>query len=185
MSDEQLVMSCKRGERHAMEQLVEKYYLPLKAFFWKLTCNTAVSEDLTHNVLVKIIQSIEKYHVIFGVKFSTWLFKIAYNEYLNHVQRNPSVKEVGFDESIQLNTDYSDICETVENMLLRQTLRIKLKQLPEDMKTLITMRYYSGFSYQEIASITGMHYGKVKWKLHDALEKLKNTMKAVEGGKDA
>lgn len=165
-----------------MEQLIEKYYLPLKAFFYKLTQNPAVCEDLTHNVVVKFMRNVDKYRSGFGAKFSTWLFKIAYNEFLNFVQRNPAKKEVLLDESVYQITDSSDVDEAVEKRLLKQAMRTKMKNLPEDMMTLIILRYYNEFSYQEISAITGMHTGKVKWKLHDALEKLRDSMKAAEGG---
>lgn len=182
MNDEQLVALCKQGQRCAMEQLIEKYYLPLKAFQYKMLGDSAASEDLAHETIIKVIHNIEKYRHLPGAKFSTWLFKIAYNEYLNYCRRRPGAKETVFDELVDTPLQMPDVSEIAEGNLIRELLRSKLSTLPAESKTLIVLRYYNGFSYSEISAITGLSGGKVKWKLHNAVEKLKRAMDSVKGG---
>lgn len=166
-----------------MEQLIDKYYLPLKAYFYKLSNNSGICEDLTHDVIIKVIRSIEKYRPVFNAKFSSWLYKVARNEYLNYVQRGPAAKEIPCDENTEgIRAGEDSIDEAVEKRLLRQKLRSMLKTLPEEKKTLILLRYYNEFSYGEIAKITGLHEGKIKWKLHDTVKQLKKLMTEKEGG---
>lgn len=181
MHDEQLVEMCKKGEKQAFEELIGKYYLPLNKFFYKLLGNPETCEDLTHDVIVKLIRNIEKYRPVLGAKFSTWLFRIAYNTYIDYVKR-PGARESAYDEAAGGMASGEDIHESVEKRIDRQFMRQCVNELPCEMKTLVILRYFGGFGYPEISEITGMSVKKVKWKLHSSLEKLKKNFDSRKGG---
>lgn len=182
LDDIALVRHCKKGNRDAFDTIIKKYYLPLNKFFYKHTHDPKVCEDLTHDVVIKLLENINRYNPIRGVKFSTWLFKIAYHTYIDYIRKLSGKKEVALDETFGL----PDKAVTSEELILTQVeceeLNQKLHTLPQEMRTLLILRYMNGFGYSEIGKITGIQESKVKSRLHYSLKKLKS-LYALEGGR--
>jgi RNA polymerase sigma-70 factor, ECF subfamily len=183
LNDEQLVALCKIGEKQAFEELIRRYYLPLNKFFYKLLKDALVCEDLSHDVIIKLIENIEKYKFVAGVKFSTWLFKIAYNRYIDYLKKSPVNRETCLDEAATELPSAADTHDSACKNMESSNLRLMLNQLPGEMKTLIILRYYNDFSYSEIGEIMGMSLVTVKWKLHNSVKKLKSLL-VDNGGVD-
>lgn len=87
LNELKLISLCKKGEKEAFEKLITKYYLPLYRFFYKNINDSGICEDLTHETVIKLIENIGKYTPIKEAKFSTWLFKIAYNTYADFYRK--------------------------------------------------------------------------------------------------
>ncbi len=183
MNDEQLVALCKTGEKQAFEELIRRYYLPLNKFFYKLLKDAAVCEDLSHDVIIKLIENIERYRSVTGVKFSTWLFKIAYNRYIDYLKKSPADRETCLDEAAMELSSAADTHDSAWKNMRNENLRRMLDQLPDEMKMLVILRYYSDFSYSAIGKIMGMSLVTVKWKLHNSVKKLKSLL-VDNGGED-
>lgn len=185
LDEGQLIDGCKRGDQEAFGKLIEKYYQPLMKFFYKHLGEPRVCEDLTQDVALKLIENIEKYRPFPGVKFSTWLFKIAYNTYVDYLQRTLGKKECEFQEESFQETAFQETSGDqplipVEEIALaeseKRSLQKHLNQMPPQMKSLLVLRYFQEFSYVEIGQVMGLSPKEVKWKLHNALEKLRQTM---------
>lgn len=183
MNDEKLVALCKTGEKQAFEELIRKYYLPLNKFFYKLLKDARACEDLAHDVIIKLIENIERYRPVAGAKFSTWLFKIAYNVYIDYLKKSPVNRETSMEESTVGLTLDSDVHDSAWRNIESAGLRLMLDQLPGEMKSLIILKYYKEFSYSEVGEIMGMNTVTVKWKLHNSVKKLKS-MLIDKGGVD-
>jgi len=182
LNDQQLVALCKKGDRLAFEELINRYYLPLYKFFYKHIFDPKASEDLTHDVVIKLIENIDKYRSYFNSKFSTWLFKIAYNTYLDYVRKRPADREAAYEEAAAGIPCEKDMLDRVVQQLDAKKLKQKIDELPAEMKSLIVLRYFKDFSYSDIGKIMGMGPKTVKWKLHNAMERLKKTLKTAEVG---
>ena len=173
MNDLNLISSCKKGEKEAFEKLIEKYYLPLHKFFYKNTGNEKLCEDLTHETVIKLIENVDKFNPVMGAKFSTWLFRIAYNTYVDYLRKNGRIKNTPLESvELTLESDY-DLQNSIIKNEEREYLHLRINALPENMKILITLRYLNGFGYSEISKITGIGKAKVKSRLHYAMEKLR------------
>lgn len=173
LDDIKLINRCKKGEKKAFEKLIKKYYLTLYKFFYKNSEDKMLSEDMTHETTIKLIEGIDKFKLITGVKFKTWLFKIAYNTYVDYLRKNNKVQYTPFEDvemSIESNFDIQDSILRNEE---KDSLYTKLDCLPENMKLLVTLRYINGFGYGEISKITGISKAKIKSRLHYAMEKLR------------
>jgi RNA polymerase sigma-70 factor (ECF subfamily) len=187
LDEGELIHDCEKGDQEAFGKLIEKYYQPLMKFFYKHLGESRVCEDLTQDVVLKLIENIVKYRPFTGVKFSTWLFKIAYNTYVDYLQRMPGKRECEFQETSFLETSGEPLVQ-VEEMALAESeqgsLRKYLIQMPPQMKSLLVLRYFQEFSYVEIGQVMGLSPKEVKWKLHNALEKLRQAMtkERMEGG---
>lgn len=173
MDDIALIRQCKSGNREAFDTLITKYYLPLIKFFYNHTHDPRLCEDLTHDVVLKFMENIHKYSPIKGIGFSSWLFRIAFNTYVDYVRKNSSCREIPLDEDFELAGSY-DVTEDVAAKMTCEELGRKLHLLPQPMKTLLILRYINGFNYDEIVKITGIAKAKLKSRLNYSLRKLKD-----------
>src|SRR2546428_13989547 len=82
-SDVELMLKVKHGDREAFSVLVQRYRKPLINFIYRFTSNSGDSEDLAHEVFLKVFVSAPKYEPKAGA--STWLYWISTNFTLNHL----------------------------------------------------------------------------------------------------
>ncbi len=182
LDDLKLIGLCKKGEKEAFEKLITKYYLPLHKFFYKNSCDKKLCEDLTHETVIKLIENIDKFSPLRGAKFSTWLYRIAYNTYVDYLRKNGRAKHTSL-ENVEMTLDSKyDLQDKIIKKEEKEYLYCKLDKLSGNMKMLITLRYLNGFSYSEISRITGISKTKVKSRLHYSMKKLRKLyhMKEVQ-----
>src|SRR5574344_246559 len=73
------------GNKRAFDKLVCKYQSPLRRFFLNLTCgDTALSDDLAQDTFIKAYTSLSSFKNMSG--FSTWLFRIGYNQFYDYLR---------------------------------------------------------------------------------------------------
>ncbi|MCX7711087.1 MAG: RNA polymerase sigma factor [Clostridia bacterium] len=182
MNEQQLISRCKKGDRKALEEIISLYYMPLNRYFYSLCKDVHISQDLTHETVVKLIKNIDKYKALFGAKFSTWLFRIAYNTYIDHVRKfSLQLNEPLENYFHSLATDDHVHTEVSRKLDMEELSRV-MGNLPPEMKSLIALRYLNELSYEDIGQIMGMTSKTVKWKLHNAMDKLKKLISNQNGG---
>jgi RNA polymerase sigma-70 factor (ECF subfamily) len=84
LSDVELMLRVRDGDREEFSVLVQRYRKPLMNFIYRFTTDPGLSEELTHEVFLKAFQAAPKYEPTAG--FSTWLYRIATNATLNHLR---------------------------------------------------------------------------------------------------
>ena len=138
--------------------LVREQQEPLRRFLLAL-CNgdSALADDIAQDALVRAYVASGSF---LGLsKFSTWLFRIAYNCYIDHC-RKAHADEVPVEEAANLqSTDASD------SAFRYQQLYQAMKTLPEKEKAAISLFYFEDLSIKEIAGIMNMPSGTVKYHL--------------------
>jgi RNA polymerase sigma-70 factor (ECF subfamily) len=104
--------------------------------------------------------------------FSTWLFRVAYNETLNFIAQKKRLKT----HTTQNELDHSLEHPSSQNALKETEIQIKLEraiaELPEKQRFVFMLRYYEAFDYEKIASITGTTVGGAKANYHQAVKKM-------------
>lgn len=182
MNEDLLIRECRKGSRRALEELVERYYYPLLKFFSKYDLSRQICEDLTHDTILKMIENIERYRAYSGTKFSTWLFTIAYNTLLNYINKFSNKQESG---SLADMENILPAVQNTEEEAIRnidyKAIKHKVDSLSIEDRTLINLRYIHGFGYKEISQVMNMHEKTVKWKLHDAIERLRKLFEKEAG----
>ena len=171
---------CKAREKEdqrAYSQLMEFYKEPLYYMLLKMTNNTIEAEDLTIEAFGKAFKSIDKYTPEFA--FSTWLFKIATNNYIDY-KRKKRLQTISMDQEESVFNFDSQIKNPEDKVIEQQkydTLRSVIDKLKPHYKTLVEKRYFEEKSYEEIAQELSLPIGTVKAKLFRAREFLYNLMK--------
>lgn len=176
--DYELVQKALEGDEKAFARLLARYKDAIYFMLLKMVNNRNDAEDLTLEAFGKAFKNIHQYSPTYA--FSTWLFKIASNNCIDFLRRKK-----GTYVAIDNNNDSSQNNETVrlkskelnpEEKLIRQQKAILLHRIVRRLKpryrTLVELRYFREYSYEEIAKELELPLGTVKAQLFRAREML-------------
>lgn len=148
---------------------VEHEQEALRGFLLALCCgNKDDADDLAQDALVKAYLSSAGYQD--KEKFRSWLFKIAYNTFLNHKASLRCTESI--DEARMLISSSS-----ADSSFEHQDLYLALRTLSPKERSAITLFYLSGYNIKEIAVITETSEDAVKKQLSRGRDKLKEKLK--------
>jgi RNA polymerase sigma-70 factor, ECF subfamily len=180
-SDLQLVEKAKLGSEKAFATLMNRYRDSIYFMLLKMVNNPSDAEDLTIEAFGKAFSNLELYTPKFA--FSTWLFKIATNNCVDFI-RKKQVSPTPLDH-LQDSIDnvtmliQSDLPDPEESMINHQkiaALKDIVNQLKPRYKSLIELRYFKEYSYEEISSELKLPLGTVKAQLFRAKTLLYNIL---------
>lgn len=144
-------------------QCVDVYADGLYRFILKNIGDTYEADNIVQNTFEKLW--LKRDEVIFE-KVKPYLFKIAYNNMIDVMRQNK--------KTVQMDVEAHDsVADTHEYTGLQEALQKGLQRLPENQKTVVTLRDYEGYSYDEIADITGLSIEQVKVYIYRARLALK------------
>lgn len=144
---------------------VEREQEALRGFLLALCCgNKDDADDLAQDALVKAYLSLSGYQN--RGKFRSWLFKIAYNTFLNHKASCRTMESIDEARTFIGGTEANSSFE-------HQDLYLALRTLPPKERSAITMFYLNGYSIKEIAAITETSESAVRQQLSRGRDKLK------------
>jgi RNA polymerase sigma-70 factor (ECF subfamily) len=175
-TDAQLVERVQRGDRRAFDLLVVKYQHKVLKLVSRLISNPAEAEDVAQEAFIKAYRALKSFRG--DSAFYTWLYRIAINTAKNALVSNGR-RPVDFNLDLQDPDQYEAQSrlresDTPEGMLLteeiRQTVQHAMQELPEDLRTAITLRELDGLSYEEIAESMGCPVGTVRSRIFRARE---------------
>lgn len=177
-----LIARCTLGDdRRAFGTLVEAYQPQVRRFFLNLTLgDEALSDDLAQETFLKAYLNVRSFRGV--AKFSTWLYRIAYNEFCSwqrKTQHEASLPD-GLDENF--DADYYDAsgdrCYSATDSVDAQIDVWRcMRVLSDTERTLVTLFYIQDYPLKKIMEITGLPEGTVKSYLSRAKAKLARVMK--------
>lgn len=171
MNLEALAVDATLGDRAAMERLLEGVYPMVYRFYLKLSRSGMEAQELTQCAMLKLIENLHKYRAGSG-RFQSWVFRLSYNLFIDQRRkRSPTPME---DTLLHLLPDTRDGTKEMEG---RDAVTRMLAPLPEELRAMVILRYYMELSYTEIARALGTSEKRVKWRLHDAMEQLRKSVK--------
>lgn len=185
--DIQLVEKARKGDQQAYAQLLGKYRDAIYFMLLKMVNNPVDAEDLTIEAFGKAFKNLGQYTPNFA--FSTWLFKIASNNCIDHIrkQRGNTISldqkvdgEEGLSPSSLIQSDTPDPEANMINDQKIKMMRDVVTKLKPRYRTLIELRYFKEFSYEEIADHLELPIGTVKAQLFRARELLLNILKTTD-----
>ena len=147
---------------------VEREQEALRSFLLALCCgNKSDADELAQDALVKAYLSSAGYQD--RGRFRSWLFKIAYNTFLNHKASVRTTESI--DEARTLISSSS-----ADSGFEHQSLYLALRTLPPKERSAITLFYLNGYNIKEIATITDTSEDAVKKQLSRGRDKLKERL---------
>jgi len=175
--DQQLVERAQRGDKKAFELLVVKYQRKLARLLSRFVRDASEVEDVTQEAFIKAYRALPSFRG--DSAFYTWLYRIGINTAKNYLvslgRRAPTVTGVDSEEAegIEEGDQLRDLNTPENQMMTRQlaaTVNQALQELPEELRTAITLREIDGMSYEEIAQIMNCPIGTVRSRIFRARE---------------
>jgi RNA polymerase sigma-70 factor (ECF subfamily) len=182
-TDYYLVKAAVNGDQKAYAELLDRYKDAIYYLILKMVNNSVDAEDLTIEAFSKAFKNIDQYSPKYA--FSTWLFKIATNNCVDFM-RKKRCQTVSMDNQDSENenvttynfkTSEPNPEEHIIKNQKNENLRELVKKLKPRYRTLIELRFFEEYSYDEIAKELDMPLGTVKAQLFRAKEFLLNIIK--------
>lgn len=175
MQDEPgLIERAKRKEAGALTTLYEAHFTRIYRYISLRVSDKPEAEDLTQQVFLKVIQSIDSYNCR-GLPFSSWLFRIAHNQVIDHVRRRTRAPQ-STDDVFELDQKGQTLEEKAEEKLMMETVKAGMKRLTPLQQEVISLRFAGGLSIIETAATMGKNEGAVKALQHSALDSLRRIL---------
>ncbi|HEC41787.1 MAG TPA: sigma-70 family RNA polymerase sigma factor [Bacteroides sp.] len=177
-----LVQKAKEGDQKAYAELLGRYRDAIYFMLLKMVNNPSDAEDLTIEAFGKAFKNISQYTPNFA--FSTWLFKIATNNCIDFIRKKRAATislDQGSDDqptaSVTIQSDTPDPEASLINDQKIKLLREVVSNLKPRYRTLVELRYFKEYSYEEISEELELPIGTVKAQLFRARELLYNILK--------
>lgn len=182
--DFMLVQKAREGDQKAYAELLGRYRDAIYFMLLKMVNNPSDAEDLTIEAFGKAFKNIGQYTPNFA--FSTWLFKIATNNCIDFIRKKRaatiSLDQSNDDPNTTTVTIQSDTPDPEAHMINSQKvklLREVVNKLKPRYRTLVELRYFKEYSYEEISQELELPIGTVKAQLFRARELLFNILKST------
>ena len=187
-TDQALVKRVQKGDQRAFDLLVLKYQHKVIGVVSRYVRNRADMEDIAQEAFIKAYRALPNFRG--DSAFYTWLYRIAINTAKNHLvsqSRRPPATDVDAQDAEYLygDSDLQDI-QNPENLLfseeLKQVVDRAIKELPDDLRTAVTLREYDGLSYEEIAEVMECPVGTVRSRIFRGREAIENEIQPLMAG---
>jgi RNA polymerase sigma-70 factor (ECF subfamily) len=175
--DQQLVERAQRGDKTAFELLVAKYQRKLVRLLSRFIRDPTEVEDVAQEAFIKAYRALPSFRG--DSAFYTWLYRIGINTAKNYLvamgRRAPTVSETespdseSSEESGQV-PDYNTPEHELMSRQIAETVNRAVDDLPEELRTAITLRELEGLSYEDIAGIMNCPIGTVRSRIFRARE---------------
>ncbi|WP_348823946.1 RNA polymerase sigma factor [Flavobacterium aestuarii] len=172
LNDQHYIDKIMLGETNAFAVLVDRYKDMIFTLAIKMVKNNEEAEEAAQDTFIKIYNSLSKFKG--ESKFSTWIYKIAYNTCIDRLKKNK--KE---ENNISIDEFSADLIKTMDNALnalkeneRKQTIQDCLNLLSGDENFLLTLFYFEDQSLEEIGKVMNITANNVKVKLFRSRQKL-------------
>jgi len=174
-------LASPQGENEVkLVNLYDEYYPKVARYAYVRIGNRTEAEDIASEVFLKALDSLRNYQER-GLPMQAWLFRIAHNLIVDYLRKNSQHQNVPL-ENVDL-IEETDPAATAENNL--EMLRVKeaLRDLTEDQREVIRLRFFSGLTSQEVSAIMKKSDGAVREMQRAALEKLRRKLNGPAPGR--
>lgn len=184
--DQALVERAQAGDKKAFGLLVEKYHRKLGRLLSRMIRDQNEVEDVVQESFIKAYRALHNFRG--DSAFYTWLYRIGINtakNYLVSLGRKPQVMndvEIEDVENFENGSEMRSV-DTPETTMatkqIAQTVNDAVANLPEDLRTAITLREIEGLSYEEIADIMQCPIGTVRSRIFRARETIATKLRPL------
>jgi len=177
ISDQEILSMARipKKKERAFSLLINKYQQRLYWHLRKMIIIHEDADDLLQNTFIKAWQNIERFRG--DAAFYTWLYRIATNEALNHLNKKRlelinSPEDLEYLLSKQLDTDPLFSGDEIEKRLQKSILT-----LPDKQRLVFNMKYFDNLKYEEMAEILETSVGALKASYFHAVKKIEALIK--------
>ena len=168
----ELVLRIQNGnlEHSSFKVLIELHQERLYWQIRRMVKNHEDTEDVLQSVFIKIWKALPKFRL--ESEFSTWSFRIAYNEAVTFLGKRTKRSEVD-EPTVYLDQKHSNDMDGEE---VERILHFALESLPDKQRLVFECRYFEDMSFAQVEELTGTSVGALKASYHHAQKKIKEIL---------
>lgn len=173
--DLMLIDRARDGDRSAFDQLVLKYEARAYQYAFRLTRDPEQAGDVVSDAFLRVYSALKNFRG--QSAFSTWLYRIVTNCFLDRKKRDKDSNNVSLDSSVnigdgeverQYEDDSDGPAEIAERNARETAIQDALGSMPEYQRAMLIMYHVEGLSYEEISDALDLPIGTVKSRLNRA-----------------
>jgi RNA polymerase sigma factor (sigma-70 family) len=180
-ADPQALMAQVRdGSEAALEALVGHFQGELLGFFYHLTFDQLLAEELAQDVFVKVWHARSRWVQTASVR--TWLYRIAHNRWIDHLRTRRTLTSLDDGEDDRLaatlpaREDRSPGAADGMAKEITERIAAALDLLPTGQREVFVLANNHGLRYQDISEVLGIPEGTVKSRMHHAVRTLREEL---------
>lgn len=176
-----LCRRAKKADKDAACELLKIYYADIYSYLRRLCGSRHDAEDLTQQTFLKVWSSLDGFAG--RSKFSTWLYRIAHNTYLDWLRKNAAGTQSRPDQWWQecIDKNHGPFVNVAERQLAQRIYEM-VDKLDEDKKHVVHLHYYQGLSIRETAKVLNIATSTVKYRLREVFKILRPKIGIEENG---
>ena len=144
----ELIRRAQDGETLVVSEIYDRYHQDVFRYMYYRVGDQQTAEDLTSEVFLRMIEKISSYEIR-RTSFQAWLFQIARNLSIDHYRKTKSVNRTTLEENIPGTGE--EPLDMVDRELTSEYLSRALRELPENQRDVIVMRFVVGMPIREVA----------------------------------
>lgn len=173
---EELLLQVARGDEAAFERLYDRMAGTVFGVVRRVVRDPAQSEEVAQEVLVEVWRTATRFDPGRGTAL-TWVLTMAHRRAVDRVRSAQAAADrderVG---ELARTPAYDEVAEVVETRLEQEQVRRALGTLTDLQREAVTLAYYGGYTYREVAVLLDVPLGTVKTRLRDGLIRLRDTL---------
>lgn len=162
----------------AFNAIVDAYAERIYRHILRMVRRPEDADDLTQETFIKIWKALPNFRSESALY--TWIYRIATNVSLSHLERAKRLKSISFDEVEHRVNAHAVHHASVDTDQVLRILNDAIEALPDKQRSVFVMRYYDELSYDDISEITGTSVGALKASYHHAVKKVEQFVKQQE-----
>ncbi|HSP34224.1 MAG TPA: RNA polymerase sigma factor [Thermoanaerobaculia bacterium] len=168
--ERQLLAAIRSGDRNAAEELVDRTYSAVFASLYRLCGDSDTAADLTQDTYQKAWSALSGFDG--RSQLFTWLYRIAYTTFLNHVRRPRRMTSIDAPEMPELADGQTAVDDALAANEESEHLQQAVLRLPEELRFTVTAHFWGGLAVKEIARIENITTVAIRKRLHKAFSLL-------------
>ncbi len=172
VSDEQILtllrseLTFERGFKLLLTQYRERMYWQIR----RLVTQHADADDVLQNTMIRVYRGIHQFEG--KSKLFTWLYRIATNEAITHLQNRQRKASQSLDDEASTLANRLRADEYFDGDAVQAKLQVAIALLPEKQRAVFNLRYFDEMPYEEMSGVFGTSVGALKASFHHATKKV-------------
>ncbi|OGH82520.1 MAG: hypothetical protein A2373_03300 [Candidatus Magasanikbacteria bacterium RIFOXYB1_FULL_40_15] len=175
LSDEELIVKIREKDPELYAEIIQRYQSKLSHYLRKFIKDFDEIEDVLQDVFIKAYKNLYGFNP--DKRFSSWIYRIAHNEAINHIKKYYNRGRISFDElEYEIIGEKMDLAERIDLKIDREKIGLAFNDLKLKYKEVILLYYFEDRSYEEISDILRMPVSTVGTYISRGKKQLKEIL---------